>query len=632
MHNSIRRLLAAILLFAFSFHHSLALAQPLDPPDLALVDAGTASARLTAHQLAIEERLQAMTGAWDTQVTATLKEAFSRRGVDELAFGYAEAWAGNSLYLTWVNSVRSFYMTHTEALRVSRLAIEREGFATEDDLAYIDRGMAAWLAEEPSVPGQMQAYADGLAEYAFHLGNRMKITSDNRLYFSDTPAEERARLQAEADLHRSLADQVSTAAVEADLVASGMRQLFSAIDGISAIAAPMAVAAPTVITISERDDRLCDELQEQRKGLVQSVDRLLAQKLPQEQFAETAILIRQLREVITGTQADAGAVATRIEQISKAAEKLDGGIAGTLARIASGVKDNTSRLKEATDVLDLVASELEHWAALMETMETASAQQQLLALKDEFDRRRGQLPPANIPGLKQLLDAQSGMIERIAGSAGAMEARARDFDEIGREVIGKPIYMRTKGPREVLADARAAAIEALEKLDSQIKEHGCNGITAEEQSLCEEAHPRVTAAIEQAMQANQGLQSVTEAYRQVEGFARRRADRVSADRAIVVVELADLNAKLANPINKPPRDVEAWRAARTRTAARLAELELALNSEVNQVSDSRLMVERATQQWRDAVEAKLGETGWDFGEWLWMRNCTDGRWRLARPT
>lgn len=162
-------------------------------------------------------------------------------------------------------------------------------------------------------------------------------------------------------------------------------------------------------------------------------------------------------------------------------------------------------------------------------METASAKEQVLALKEIFDDLRTRFPPTNIPGLKQLLDAQSEMIERIAESVGVIETRAREYDDIGREVLGKPIYIRTRSPREVLADARTAAIEALAKLDEQIASNRCHGITAEEESLCDEQHPRINAAIERAMQSAQAFFNLAEGQRQVLQYIDRRLEKISSD-------------------------------------------------------------------------------------------------------
>lgn len=62
------------------------------------------------------------------------------------------------------------------------------------------------------------------------------------------------------------------------------------------------------------------------------------------------------------------------------------------------MKENTTRRKDATDILDHVATGLEHWADLLETMETATAKEQLLALKAESARNPERLPPASLPG------------------------------------------------------------------------------------------------------------------------------------------------------------------------------------------------------------------------------------------
>lgn len=211
---------------------TVAVGQPLEPPAFQLVDAQTAGERLRVHQRAVEDRLANMATLFDTGAKATLVSAFEQRNVDELAMGYADAWSGNSVYLTWVNSLRPFYYGHLETLKQSLRAIEASGYAAEIELDYIDRGVAAWLDEETHVAAQMQTYVDLLAEYAFHLGNRMRTTSDPRYYVSSTPPEERTRLHAEADHHAELADQVSTGEIEGELQASGQRRLFSSIEGV----------------------------------------------------------------------------------------------------------------------------------------------------------------------------------------------------------------------------------------------------------------------------------------------------------------------------------------------------------------------------------------------------------------
>jgi hypothetical protein len=206
--------------------------EPLPLLEWDLVTAEVALERLTAHREAIEERLRPMVDAFDKQAKATLLSAFTKRGVDELALGYADAWSGNSLFGIWAYNVRSFYSGHLGILEQSRTSIWASGHAHAEDLAYIDRGMAAWLQSEPHIPALMQVYADGLAEYAFHLGNGMRARAHPQYWDLDAPRDLRERLRAESDKHNTLADQVSTTVVEEWLQASGQLRLFSAIGGI----------------------------------------------------------------------------------------------------------------------------------------------------------------------------------------------------------------------------------------------------------------------------------------------------------------------------------------------------------------------------------------------------------------
>jgi hypothetical protein len=208
-------------------------AQPVEPATLQLVDAATADERLNAHWQALEARAAIMTRLFDREVGATLAAAFVARGVDELAMGYVGSWSGD-VYYRWVYDLRPFYGTHMEVLKQSLWAIGASGHASGEELAYLDRGVAAWLDEEQRAAAQMQAYAEVLVEHAFHLGNGMRTRADPRYYDPDALPEVRADLRSEAERHDALADQVDPEEVLSGLRVFGQRRLFSPIEGVDA--------------------------------------------------------------------------------------------------------------------------------------------------------------------------------------------------------------------------------------------------------------------------------------------------------------------------------------------------------------------------------------------------------------
>lgn len=237
MKKSVHRpaVLAALLLFVPLATQTIA--QPLEPAAVALVDAAVADERLATHQRTLEDRLTDMTGIFDRAVEATLLAAFEQRGVDELARGYATSWSGD-IYLAWVNGLRPFYSGHIDVLKQSRRNIAASGHAIAEELAYLDRGVAAWRDEESWVADQMQAYVDLTAEYGFHTGNSLRIKADPRNYDAKSTSEEIAALQAEAAAHTQRAARIDFKTPRAALAVLGQRRLFSVIEGIDAADPP----------------------------------------------------------------------------------------------------------------------------------------------------------------------------------------------------------------------------------------------------------------------------------------------------------------------------------------------------------------------------------------------------------
>ena len=613
-------------------------AQPADPDDIllasspALVDEETAVRRIDAHIAAIEARLQPMVDAYDGAPGKTLRAAFVARGVDPLAHDYAGDWSGFDIYKVWIEDVRPFYANHVEALQQSRLNIRAAGFAHAEDLAYIEDGMRSWLAEEPALAALMQAHMERIADYAFHFGNRLRVLADPDYYSSRIDPERKARLQSEAERHNALAEALGRTGLRAELQLVGARRLFMPIDGTGAEVSGGGQPLPEPIPIAERDDALCDTLRDQREVLVRQLDRLLERQLPEEKLRETANLLRQLREVATGTSSDGSSVAEQVRRLAAAAGTTDAGIASAFTRIADGVGSGTAALAEATAFLDGTISEFELWAERLESMETASAQAQVEALASLVNDLRGRVPVDAIPGLGQLIELQSQMISQIAVSVGTIESRAQEFDRVARAVIGKPIYLRSRSPREVLADARQAATEALARLDADMLENDCTQPTPAEQSLCERPFPQVDTLLANALVSQQHLENQYLGQRQYVQAMEARRDRIAGERADVFLQAEDLRHRLLTATSRTdPRDRARWTADQKRVGPRLEALELRVSEAAEAAATQRLLLERLSYRWRFAVEAELSKSGWDAESRLYLRFCTIDGWHVRAP-
>lgn len=199
--------------------------------------AGTVSAtealkRISAHQKAINERLSDMTGKYDKNVVNTLTEMFKKSSVHQSAMGYASSWAGNGVYLPWVNDVRPFYDSHMAALTASAEPL-KEGKAKimkKSDLAYLDNGMSQWKDREKKLASLMYDYTYHLSKKAFFLGEGLKYSGDNRYYSRNTP-EFRKQYEPSVVVAKEMAGNAEDVVQESlnKLKEAGKVRLFSAV-------------------------------------------------------------------------------------------------------------------------------------------------------------------------------------------------------------------------------------------------------------------------------------------------------------------------------------------------------------------------------------------------------------------
>lgn len=114
--------------------------------------------RINSHIASIEERKKSMTETYYyTGAAKTLENAFKESGITA-SMDNADSWGKMGIGLTWSQTAKQFYDYHLDILNQLLRVIERRGYATQSEMAYLDSGMQSWDESDRSLEKQFQAF------------------------------------------------------------------------------------------------------------------------------------------------------------------------------------------------------------------------------------------------------------------------------------------------------------------------------------------------------------------------------------------------------------------------------------------------------------------------------------------
>jgi hypothetical protein len=370
----------------------------------------------------------------------------------------------------------------------------------------------------------------------------------------------------------------------------------------------------------------CGELIAKRDRLDAAFRDLMDRKLPEELLRELASVLRQIREAITGTQGDAEEAADKINEVAETTSGLADGVVGILQRIAKEAIEVLEIAEEVTAFFDDIIPELESWADRLERAETADAAATIRELRAWFDELRERLAIDKVPGLGQLLEQYSNAMGAAADDAGRWEQRVTEYDQLFREIAGRSLYMKARPVREQLADARRAAMAALEDANAELDQKDCLKLPADP-GICEIPHSHIdrvlTAALEATAQARSDLSELHRVH------ARLKRDEVRAWEAMFALEarISRMTEQISNStpaerqrLRDQIRTEEAALSESVARAKQASELSLRWSDDINRL---RQDVHRQT-------ERKLGQTPWTQNDLLYLEHCLDEKYVPAR--
>lgn len=239
----------------------------------------------------------------------------------------------------------------------------------------------------------------------------------------------------------------------------------------------------------------CDSLKKERDKVKKALEKMEAQKLPEDRLEELDNILGQIIDLLNSDVKDQGDVTSKIEELEKKLPKSDSptikAINEFVKSVKGGLKGSAQKQKDAAEFLSKWRARLKTIKDFYEAGDQASAEKQIDKFGDFFDDLVSIVPGVKqIPGLKDLFDAYSKSIHGIAKSAAVLDAVVARDNQLYREAgFEGNLYMRGRTPREIHADAIRKLQDKLAELERKVSDQ-CEK-EPEKQDPCSDPKSRV---------------------------------------------------------------------------------------------------------------------------------------------
>ena len=241
----------------------------------------------------------------------------------------------------------------------------------------------------------------------------------------------------------------------------------------------------------------CDSLKAERDKVKKALDKLEADKLPEDKLADLDNILGQIIDLLNSNSGDQAEVKKKIDELTKQLPQSDSGLLKSVkdftGAVSGGLGGSADAQKNAAEFLSDVRARINTIKDFYTAGDEATAGRQIEAFGKFFDDMTGVLPIKDIPGLGKLFGAYSQAIHGIAISAGKIDEQmairrqiAMNADELGRD-----FSPRGKTAREKRADQLNTLHNKLHELDGKIADAKCDKPADEPVDVCADPKSRV---------------------------------------------------------------------------------------------------------------------------------------------
>lgn len=224
----------------------------------------------------------------------------------------------------------------------------------------------------------------------------------------------------------------------------------------------------------------CDSLKAERDKVKKALDKMEADKLPEDKLADLDNVLGQIIDLLNSNSGDQDEIKKKIDELTKQLPQSDAGLLKSVKDFVQGVSGGlggtADAQKKAAEFLGDLRAKVNTIKDFYAAGDESRAGAQIDAFGNFFDDMTKVIPGVKqVPGLNKLFDAYSQSIHGIAKSATQIDAIVDRNNRLYREAgFEGDLYMRGKTKREQRADQINALRNRLGELDGKIAQGDCD--------------------------------------------------------------------------------------------------------------------------------------------------------------
>jgi hypothetical protein len=240
----------------------------------------------------------------------------------------------------------------------------------------------------------------------------------------------------------------------------------------------------------------CDSIKAQRDKLKQDLEKLEAQKFPEDRLGDLDNILGQIVDLLKANAGDQKDITEKISELQKQLPNSDSATVKAINDFVDSVKGGlfgSAKMQEdAQQFLSDARARLNVIRGFYAAGKEKDAGPQIEAFGRFFDDMTGTIPGIKeVPGLKDLFGAYSQAIHGIAISAGKIDEQmaSRRQTAMNADELGRDFSPRGKTPREIRADEMNRLGRQLTALEANLANGGCQD--ADKSNGCADPKNRV---------------------------------------------------------------------------------------------------------------------------------------------